>query len=274
MNIRKRAGLVGLATLFGLPFAAASVGAMFSIPASLRDNKWGDVLAGAFVGALIGVIGFGILGVVTIQWSWMAAMDRLRGANPDKQWLWRADWAAGRADDSAHRKARLMWFFAVLWAVMFAPLLYFRPKNVAATYNYAAFLLLIFPAASIGWIYGALRYSKRWRKFGQSSFVMASVPFSTGGAVAGAVEFQKPFSTKVEFHLELTCTKSFKRKGSNGKSYKEEEDLWSDEAMVQLDARGMLPVEFQLPANARETDIRQSDKQISWQLDVKAPVER
>jgi hypothetical protein len=43
---------------------------------------------------------------------------------------------------------------------------------------------------------------------------------------------------------------------ANGKSYAEEEDLWIDTAKARLDARGMVPVKFQLPATARETDIR------------------
>jgi hypothetical protein len=271
MNIRKRAGLVGL-TVFGLPWAAVGVLALHSIPASLRDNKWDEVLGESAAGGFTGWIGFGILSAVAIQWKGMAAMDRSRGANPDKQWLWRPDWAAGRSEDLTHRKIWLLWSLAVLWTGLFAPLLYFLPKNVAATNNYPALLLLILPVASLGWIYGAVRFSRRWRKFGQSSFEMASQPFSIGGQVAGAIEFQKPFPTDAKFHLELTCTRHFKRKGSNGKTYNEEEDLWSDESTAQLDARGMVPVAFQLPANARETDIRESEKGITWQLDVKAPV--
>jgi hypothetical protein len=271
MTIRKRAGLVGI-TIFGLPWAAVGVLALRSIPDSLRNNKWDEVLGESAAGGATGLIGFGILSAVVIQWKGMAAMDRLRGANPDKQWLWRPDWAAGRADDVTHRRMWLLWSLAALWTVLFAPLLYFSPKFVAVTYNYPALLLLILPVASIGWIYGAVKFSERWRKFGQSSFVMGSLPFSARGEVAGAIEFQKPFPTGVKFHLELTCTRHFKRKGSNGKTYNEEEDLWSDEATAQLDARGMVPVAFELPANARETDIRESEKGITWQLDVKAPV--
>jgi hypothetical protein len=271
MTIRKRAGLVGI-SIFGLPFAAASVASFYSIPASLRDNNAGDALVASLVGAIVGWFGFGILGAVVIQWNWIAALDRLRDAHPGKQWLWRADWAAGRADDLTQRKMRTMWFFALLWTVLFVPFSYFALKNVATTAQYPLLILLIFPAASLGWIYGAIRYSARWRKFGQSSFVMAGVPFSIGGQVAGAIQFQKPFPPGATFHLELTCTRQIKTKDSAGKSFTDEDDIWSDKTTAQLDARGMVPVKFQLPGNVPETDMRDSDNQITWQLEVKAPV--
>jgi hypothetical protein len=271
MNIRKRAGLVTVA-IIGLLSAAVSVAALCRVVPAIRAGNWDNAVAESLAAVVAGSIGFGFLGVVAIQWKWMAEMDRLRAAHPDQQWLWRSDWAAGRVDDSNRRKMRILWLYAILLTVPSAPLFFLVPKDIAVNYNYIAVLAFVFPAAGIGLMVWALKATKCWRKFGRSSFAMASVPCAVGQGVVGAIEFQKPFQTDAEFHLELTCTRSVRKKGSDGKTRTDEEDIWSGEKGTRLDARGTVPVEFQLPANARETDIRKSDKQITWRLDVKAPV--
>ncbi len=271
MKSRKRAGLVALA-IFGLPWAALSVAAFVQTVSYIQSQNWHSVMSELIAAALLGLIGFGILGAVIIQWKPMTETDRLRAAHPDQQWLWRSDWAAGRVDDSNRRKMRLLWLFSILWTVLSSPFLFFVPKDVIMNHDYPALLVLVFPAASIGWIFLALKATKRWRKFGQSSFVMSNAPCSVGKGVAGAVEFQKSFQTDAEFHLELTCIRRVRKKGTDGKTRTDVDDIWSDKKNARLDARGTVPVEFQLPANARETDMRTNDKQITWQLNIEAPV--
>jgi hypothetical protein len=166
---------------------------------------------------------------------------------------------------------RLLWLFATLWTALFSPLLYFTPKDVVTNHDYVALLVLAFPIASLGWIFWALQATKRWRAFGQSSFVMSKAPCAAGSGVVGTVEFQKTVHTDAEFQLELTCIRRSRKKGADGKIRTALDDVWSGENTTRLDASGKIPVEFQLPANARETDIRTNDNQITWQLNIQAP---
>jgi len=271
MKSRKRAGLIALA-IFGLPWAGLSVAEFVQTAPHVLSQDWHGSMPGLIGAAVLGLIGFGILGTVFIQWGRMTEADRLRAAHPDQQWLWRSDWAAGRTDDSNCRKMRLLWLFAILWTALFSPLLYFTPKDVVTNQDYSALWGLAFPIASLGWIFWALKATKRWRAFGQSSFVMSNAPCAVVSGVVGTVKFQKTFQTDAEFELELTCIRRSRNKGADGKIRTHVDDVWSGKHTARLDAGGKVPVEFQLPANARETDIRTNDNQITWQLDIEAPV--
>ena len=271
MKIRKRAGLVAMA-IFGLPWAAVSVAALVQTNRYIQAGNWNSTVAELAAAVATGLIGFGLLGVVAIQWKWMSEMDRLQATHPDQQWLWRSDWAAGRADDSGRRKMRIIWLFAILLTGMSAPLFFVVPKSIAANHNDIAVLSLVLPAAGIGLIYSAINATKRWRKFGQSSFVMTCVPCAVCRGVVGTITFQKTFQTGVEFSLELTCIRRARNNGSDGRTRMNTDDVWSDIKKARLDAGGTVPVEFQLPANALETDIQTSDRQITWRLNVDAPV--
>jgi hypothetical protein len=70
---------------------------------------------------------------------------------------------------------------------------------------------------------------------------------------------------------QLRCIRRVTSRTGNRRSTKETE-FWQEERTARLDARGMLPVEFHVPVDARETDIRNRNNQIVGQLDVDAPM--
>ena len=271
-----RTGLVFL-TLFALPWAAISVAGVVQAVNYARAGNLHDAIFEAIAVILCGCMGFGILTAVFVKWKVAAQATRGRAKHPNEPWLWRPDWAAGRVEDSTHSKMVLLWMFAVCWNAVSLPILFLVLHEVIVKKNFPILLALLFPCIGFGLVVWARKATARWRKFGKSVFVMSNVPGVIGGALAGAIEFQKPLQTDVEFQLQLSCIQRKTRAGgvsmkSNNRSSMVETGLWQEEKTVQIDARGTIPVEFLVPAKARAADIQKGSNQIIWRLDVDAPV--
>ncbi len=271
-----RTGLI-LVTLFALPFAALSIVSLTQAIAYARTGDWHNAVFETMAVIVLGCIGFGILTVVFFKWKVAIQTARGRAKYPDKPWLWRSDWAAGRITDSAHSNLIGWWLIAICYNTFTLPILILVPHEVVVKGNYRALVALLFPCIGIVLIAVATITTRRWRKFGKSVFVMSNVPGVIGGALAGSIEFQKPLQTDVEFQLQLSCIQRKTRAGgvsmkSNNRSSMVETELWQEEKTVRMDARGTIPVEFLVPAKARAADIQKSSNQIIWRLDVDAQV--
>jgi hypothetical protein len=269
-------GLIIL-TLFALPWAAISIGALIQAVHYVQAGNWHDAIFETVAVILCGCIGFGILTAVVLKWKVAVQSAKGRAEHPNEPWLWRPDWAVGRVGDSTQSTMVLLWMFAVCWNVVSLPISVLVLNDAITKGSYRALLGLIFQCVGIALIFWARKTTARWRKFGKSVFVMSNVPGVVGGALAGAIEFQKAVQTGVEFNLELSCIQRKARKGgvsvqgSNRNSMVETE-LWQEEKTVQLDARGAIPVEFLIPAKARAADVQKGSNQIIWRLTVDAPV--
>jgi hypothetical protein len=270
-------GLIIL-TLFALPWVAISIGALIQLAHYARAGNWHDAVVEIISVILCGCIGFGILAAVLLKWKVAAQSAKGRAEHPNEPWLWRPDWAVGRVADSTQSNMALLWMFAACWNVACLPVSVLVLNDAISKGNYRALLALIFQCFGIVLILWARRSTARWRKFGKSVFVMSNVPGVVGGTLAGAIEFQKPFQTNVEFDLQLSCIQRKTRKGglsvqgNNRRNSMQETELWEAEQTVQLDARGAIPIEFLIPAKARAADIEKGGSQIIWRLTVDAPV--
>lgn len=269
-------GLIIL-TLFALPWAAISIGALIQTVHYVNAVNWHDAIGETIAVILCGCIGFGILTAVVLKWKVAAQSAKGRAEHPNEPWLWRPDWAVGRVADSTQSNMILLWMFALCWNAVSLPVSVLVLDDAIVKGNHKALLGLIFQCFGIFLILWARMTTARWRKFGKSVFVMSNVPGAVGGALAGVIEFQKPIQTEVVFNLELSCIQRKTRtggvsvQGSNRNSMVETE-LWQEEKTVQLDARGAIPIEFLIPAKARAADIQKSSNQIIWRLTVDAPI--
>ena len=270
-------GLIIL-TLFALPWVAISIGALIQALHYVRAGNWHDAIGETIAVILCGSIGFGILTAVILKWKVADQSAKGRAEHPNEPWLWRPDWTVGRVTDSTQSNMVLLWLFAVCWNAVSLPISVLVLNDVMMKGNYRALLGLIFQCFGIFLILWARKTTARWRKFGKSVFVMSSVPGVVGGTLAGAIEFEKPIQTEVEFNLELSCIQRKTRaggvsvQGKNRSSSMQETELWQEEKAVQLDARGAIPIEFLIPAKARAADIQKGNNQIIWRLTVDAPV--
>ena len=153
-------------------------------------------------------------------------------------------------------------------------------KNQAPAFaegNRFALLGLFFPAIGLLLACWAIVAVRRWRKFGQSVFQMASVPGVIGGQLAGVIRTATKIRPEGGFHLTLSCVQRVTT-GSGDDRKTTEEVLWQDEQVIahellsDMAEESAVPVVFQVPYNCRPTDKTNSDDQTLWRLKATAEV--
>src|SRR6185437_3396908 len=101
-------------SLFGLPFLG--MGLFFAFASFSRGGPQGWM--GVVFGLLFACIGLGLMIASVVGFRISKQQDELKAANPDKPWLWRKDWAEGRANGGDTRANITAWVFTGFWDLL------------------------------------------------------------------------------------------------------------------------------------------------------------
>jgi hypothetical protein len=193
---------------------------------------------------------------------------------PEKPWLKRADWAAGRITSGTRKSVLLIWIFTLFWNAVSAPVVFVGLPTELHKGNYAILIALLFPIVGIGMILYALNATLAWRKFGQTIFEMAAIPAALGGTIEGQIEVKTRLRPQHGLHLRLSCLRRT-TSGSGKNSSTTEKILWQDEKWLRPDlpqtdlAATGVPIYFKLPADQPESAPSAGDG-IHWKLEASA----
>lgn len=273
----RRAAGAGCMILFSLPFAGIGV---FTTVAGVRKLLTDDWKDGAFLtafGLVFACAGFGIM-AATIYGSGLAKRkDARKTAHPDEPWLWNAEWAGGRIRGEGKGTMVSAWVFAGIWNAISAPLLVMVLREVREKNNTLALLGLAFPVIGAALAVWAIKATVRWRKYGRSTFEMASVPGVIGGQLGGAVLTNVNIRPEHGFSVTLTCINRV-HTGSGDTSSTSEHIRWQEkrtaarEILAADPTRSAIPVQFTIPYDAEPTDDTNPNDRILWRLEVGAEV--
>ena len=133
-NVAGKVGVL-LLCLFALPFAGFGLFALsqaFRLAAGGPGNLsfWFPLV----FGLVFSSIGFGLIFVALTGSRIYARQQRLQAEHPTEPWLWRADWAQGRANSNTRTSMIATWVFAIFWNLISSPIL-FLVVPAAATFN-------------------------------------------------------------------------------------------------------------------------------------------
>lgn len=103
---RTTAGL-GCLIAFLLPFAAVGGFTAVQCLRFASQGKWSEAGFFAIFALTFGGVGFGGIAAALAGRRKLAEIEALEQKNPGAPWLWRPDWAAGRANDSPARPCGL-----------------------------------------------------------------------------------------------------------------------------------------------------------------------
>jgi hypothetical protein len=126
-------------------------------------------------------------------------------------------------------------------------------------------------------LFGAIRATIRLERFGKTYFEMASLPFSPGSRVAGAIHIHLDTDVRHGVDLKLWCTRTVVT-GSGQDHSTHKMPLWEESknipptSLVHGPLDTVIPVEFTIPSDALQTDHDNPNDQIQWWLNVKADV--
>jgi len=279
MALSKRWGLIFI-VLFMLPFCGVglffigyALSAAFSGQAEL-----GTVLFSGLFGLVFGGVGVGIIWMALKGNKSSLQVDERKIQHPDKPWLWRKDWASRMIPDSNRSSLSYIWFFAVFWNLISAPLsLTVLPREVLQNRNYPALLGLLFPLVGAGLLIWAIRATLRWKKFGTSVLELETLPGVIGGHLNGLLQTRTALLPEEGLSLKLTCIKRTVSGSGKNRSVNEK-ILWRERQVIpkdRIEARtqgSSIPFTFEIPYNAKETDRENMDNAILWYVDAAASV--
>jgi hypothetical protein len=249
------------------PFVLLALG--FAV-AGIRDLLTNDIPAGALrLGLALVFVGVGVI----VRLIWQRAESRADPALLTEPWLRRPEWRARRIEDGNKVQALVLGCFALLWngVSWAAAWSMYATKGVSGV----DLVFLLFPLIGLVLLALAVVAFLRWRRYGTSTFELATLPASPGAALAGRVRLSVPFDPPDGFRLTLRCV-HVTVTGSGKNRSTREETLWehSDTMPGGVEERGgiNIPIALAIPIDARESDERNSSNRIVWRLLVSADV--
>ncbi len=201
---------------------------------------------------------------------------RLKAENPSSPWLWRTDWAEGRADSKTKSTLIRAWISALLCNCFAALVLSSVPLQTYREKPQSLFALLV-PAAGLWLLVWAIRETLAWFEFGKTSFQMTAVPLVVGKEFRGAIQARFPKPPEHGIRLKLSCINRIVT-GSGRDQTTQEKIIWRDEhsvspAELYAGPTGTtIPVSFHIPLDASQTDLSNSRDAIFWMLEADADV--
>lgn len=229
----------------------------------------------AIFATVFGSAGFGLFMTALLGFG-KAGRDRAAARlHPDEPWLGRKDWADGQIMASGKTTVYVLLVCAFFWNVVSAPLWYVIVEEALGKGHRLAFLLSVFPAIGLILIACAVVAVLRWQKYGQSVFVMASVPGVIGGQLAGVIRVSGKVDSENGFRIAVNCVHRVTT-GSGKSSRTTETSLWQDEQVIARDmlqndpAHSAIPVLFSIPYECLPTDEANARDQTIWRLKVSA----
>jgi hypothetical protein len=264
--------------LFGLPFfafGAFATFAFFTSAPSVHNNS--NPIAGAIFASVFAIIGAGIMfGAVYGYWA-QKRDAAVKEANPQSPWLWRSDWAQSRALSSRRNTLYGWWVGAVLTSMLFVPMAAITVPAMLRSGDPKALFLLglcLIPAALLA---GAVRATIRRQRYGQTYFEFAALPFSPGKKISGQIQLRLDSAVEHGIDLRLSCIRRIVT-GSGKEQSTSNVPLWQQEknvppsALMIGPAGSLIPVEFEIPEEAYETNHDVPSDQLLWMLHAHADV--
>jgi len=267
------------AILLSLPFALLGLVALVMF---LHDELLGGmprqkaITTLSFIAACLGFVAL-ILGINAKKMALQSAGVKSSAPEaPEKPWLKRADWAAGRVGSSSRGGVVLLWIFTIFWCGISAVLTLAIVPREWQRGNHAVLIALAFPVIGLVLLAYALQTTFAWRRYGRAIFEMATIPGALGGTLEGMIQVNHRLRPEHGLLLRLSCIRRTTT-GSGKSRSTTEKILWQDEKWLrpdlpQTDANAIgIPVYFKLPADQPESTPAKGDG-IHWRLEASARV--
>ncbi len=259
----------GFIKFLGTPLSIAALLAAMVAVTRASEGNWERVALAASIAIACAGAGIGAIWWVRLHARGVDPSERLRAANPDAPWMWREDWAAGEVRTSTKRDANRLTIIAIAWCVATFPILFIVPHRALRNADYFSLPSLIFPAIGVVMLMWAMRMRRRVREYGESRFMMASMPGQIGGALTGSIHIDKPLPAGEQVALELECINRTTR-GHWHSLTTWDRILWKADQTSISDSIGSIPVAFMIAPDRRPTDNSNPASRIVWRLSARA----
>jgi hypothetical protein len=239
-----------------------------------REDRWGVAAIQTWAALMFSGVGFGLLGVVIASWIEERKQQVPASANR-KPWEHRADWAAGEIQHSDRKAGQILIWTATVIVLISIPGLLSSVSELVRGEEPLAILGLVPTALGLLVMRVGLKCGARWRRFGDSTFKLASVPGVLGGSLAGVVQVDRLVDSPDGFLVRLCCTET-SRASTDSESGSTKKILLEDERTILRDlpladfAGTAIPVMFALPYDAPQSTDDPEHDQRKWSVTVRS----
>ncbi len=193
-------------------------------------------------------------------------------------WLANKQWASGRiAGSNGVATCIVMWVFALFWCAIsgvacWMLFVHLEDGGKGTFVIYKGIFGIGFPAVGVLFIWMSVCQTLRILRYGRSYLTLENGICGPGDTFQARIECGVPARLEAGFDLELRYTDSWTT-GSGKNQSTHTETLWSDdyecsgEASADQPDSSIVPVRFQLPADAQCTGPSQRGR-IAWTLSV------
>ena len=275
MTKPSKAGVVAV-SVFGLPFLGMGLFAAYTF-LNAPNQPLAARIGGAVFASVFALIGAGLIFGSLYGYSRQKEKARQAAANPESPWLWRQDWAARRVEGKNKSSVIGWWVAAVLVNMFSLPVSLGGISKGLSTQDPKYIFPSAFGLLGLLVLFGAIRASIRLERFGKTYFEMASLPFSPGSRLAGAIHVHLDTDVRRGVDLKLWCARIVVT-GSGKERTTHKMPLWEESknipptSLVHGPLDTIIPVEFAIPSDALQTDDDNPNDKIQWSLQVKADV--
>jgi hypothetical protein len=267
-------GFCAFFIIIGLAVIYASVRSSNKIPARRRPSLW-DLRKRWQQAQADGSTNLGFLEYCQQQYAESQAPRQ--DETPPADWQSRKGWEDARIKSDAGKGMAFFWGFAVVWNAVSIPASLALPRELAQD-NYAALLILLFPAVGLFLIYKAIHRTLEYRRFGRVLFTMDPFPGAIGGHVGGHIQVKNLDYRRAReaqnLSVTLECVYSYVS-GSGKNRSRRESIKWVERGQPKIDnaIEGVnLVFRFDVPEDLPQADVEQSGAYHFWRLSVSAEV--
>ena len=264
-------------TVFALPFLGGGLFFIYTLIVSSPNFKPGDLAVRLLMASFFVLVGAGLVFAAFKGYGLLKKQAALQEANPLSPWLWRADWAASRAE-SANKKGHITaWVAAVFVDLIIAPFMFGKIPELLRQGDPRAFILLAFCSFGAILTINAIRATVRHERFGNSYCEFDPLPISPGRRITGRIQLRFETQAAHGIDLRLRCVRRIVSRSGNNRTVSSA-TLWQEDKNVSSGAiepgplGRAIPVEFDLPTETLVTDHNNPDDQILWLLHAQADV--
>jgi hypothetical protein len=201
-------------------------------------------------------------------------LKRRQSAHPSQPWLQNKAWADGlipAVGDAANASALLVIGLSFTAATVGAVL--YQYYDGFEGFKWGAIIVCFIFAVSF--TAGAFYTRALRRKFGRTYFKLESNPGVVGGVLSGFIQMEKPLQEPTSFLVKLMCLEAIPNRPNDSQLDNRAKIIWEARDGISVSRSSLtnpqnVPVRFQLPRSALETNDASSRRPISWQLEVKA----
>ena len=264
--------------VFGLIFAGCGVIAagtvLFGDPAKVRGNP----LVGVAVCSIFIAIGAGIVGATIFGTRKLKQQAARQQASPDSPWLWREDWAIGRAQSKNRNTTIGLWIAAVFSNAISTAVAVVALPPLLRTSDLKALVPIAFCLIGAILLAVAIRASIRRERFGDTYFEFAALPSVPGNRLRGAIHLRFNTTAARGIDLRLSCVRQVVTHSGDGNAtnqillWQDLQNVPGDSLRVGPTGEACVAVDFAIPRDALETNQVSANDQVLWILHAEAEV--